>query len=567
MGKHVILRLCIVCFVFLISGISGVVAQEDIGVSPGIEENMMPEEMPEFFRAMIEEQGLSPEEIGYPPEVDASSRSGVFAAEEAAIVESSSQDGLAVGREDRLLDLLDIKGLDILDVLKLISQKSGLNIIASQNVRGPVTLYLKKIKVLDALKVIVSAYGWAFIDEDQVIKVMTAQEFEQRYGYKFGREMEIRIKQLFFAKPENVTVLLNEVKSNQGKIAADAKSGTLVLQDDPSAIDQMIKIIDRVDVPIHTQVFRLNYAKAEDLKAHVEEVLTPDVGSVKADERSNTLVVMDTKRKLEDVAAVVKAFDQKDKEVLIEAKIVQVTLNNAHKMGIDWEAVVQRSHDWTLKSAFDLLTKDSDGKITSGGSVSVGTFADDQYEVLLEALDTVGETNVLSSPRITTLNNKEAKILVGSSEPYVTSQTTTTSSGPTTTAESVTFIEVGIKLYVTPQIHDDDFITMNIKPEISEVTERIATGSQNEIPVVQTSEAETTVTVKNGVTLVIGGLMKDYAAKDVKRVPLLGDIPLLGYAFRSESESTEKTELVIFLKPTIITGDLSVSTETDADIP
>jgi type II secretory pathway component GspD/PulD (secretin) len=188
--------------------------------------------------------------------------------------------------------------------------------------------------------------------------------------------------------------------------------------------------------------------------------------------------------------------------------------------------------------------------------MSIGTLSGDNYEVLIQALDSEGATNILSSPRITTLNGQEAKILVGSSEPYVTSTTTTPSSGPSTVSESVNFIEVGVKLYVTPQIHKDKFITMKLKPEISSVTRTLKTGNNNTIPVVDTSEAETTVTVKDGITIVIGGLIKEEKILTKNKVPLLGSIPVLGAAFRNSDDLKRKTEIVVFLTPRIITGDV-----------
>ena len=187
--------------------------------------------------------------------------------------------------------------------------------------------------------------------------------------------------------------------------------------------------------------------------------------------------------------------------------------------------------------------------------MSIGTLSKDDYQVLLEALDTVGSSEIVASPHITAVNNKEAKILVGSTEPYVTTTTTTPSAGPATTAESVNFIEVGVKLYVTPTIHKDGFITMKIKPEVSSVTKNITTSNNNTIPVVETSEAETTVTAEDGSTIVIGGLIKDEKIDSVKKFPLLGDLPFLGFAFRSEGKVVRKTELVIFLTPKIISGE------------
>ncbi len=468
-------------------------------------------------------------------------------------------DRLLLGGEKQVLDVLDLKNMDILDVLKLISQKSGLNIIAGQDVRGRITVFLKDIEVLDALKIIVESYGWAYVKDGSIFKVMTAAEYEAKYERKFGQDTETRIKQLLFAKASDVAIILNELKSRVGKIIAEDKSGTVILIDDPKKLDAMEGVIQKIDVPVQTEVFDLGYAKAEDISNKISEVLTPTIGSMKFDERSNKVVVSDTAQTLTKIRKIIEAFDEKDKQVLIEAKIVQITLNNEHKMGVDWEAIIRDYHSLDLTSSFDVLTSTD-----KSGRLSIGTVASDDYTALIEALDTVGTTNILSSPRITAINNKEAKILVGSTEPYVTTTTTTPSSGPTTTAESVNFIDVGVKLYVTPTIHDDGFVTMKIKPEVSSVTSNLTTSNNNTIPVVETSEAETTVMVKNGVSIVIGGLIKEEKIKSTRKVPFLGDIPVMGFAFRNQDDETTKTEIVIFLTPTIITGDVKKSVLAEA---
>lgn len=464
--------------------------------------------------------------------------------------------------EKQIIDVLDLKNMDILDVLKLISQKSGLNIIAGQDVRGRITVFLKDIEVLDALKTIVESYGWAYVKDGSIFKVMTAAEYEAKYERKFGQNTQTRIKQLLFVKAGDVATILNEIKSRAGKIIAEDKSGTIILIDDPKKMDAMEEVIKTIDVPIQTEVFDLGYAKAEDISNKVSEVLTPAIGSMKFDERSNKVVISDTAQALTKIRKIIEAFDEKDKQVLIEAKIIQITLNDEHKMGVDWEAIVRDFHSLDLASNFDVLTSTD-----KSGRLSIGTVASDDYTALIEALDTVGRTNILSSPRITAVNNKEAKILVGSTEPYVTTTTTTPSSGPTTTAESVNFIDVGVKLYVTPTIHNDGFVTMKIKPEVSSVTSNLTTSNNNTIPVVETSEAETTVMVKNGVSIVIGGLIKEEKIKSTRKVPFLGDIPVMGAAFRNQDDESTKTEIVIFLTPTIITGDVKKGDLAEAASP
>ena len=152
------------------------------------------------------------------------------------------------------------------------------------------------------------------------------------------------------------------------------------------------------------------------------------------------------------------------------------------------------------------------------------------------------------------MNNQEAKILVGSKEPYVTTQISQTGTGTAVTAESVNFIDVGVKLFVTPSIARDGFVQMKIRPEISSRTGTLTTAQKNEIPIVETTEAETVVMVEDGNVVILGGLIKDEVSRDEQRVPILGDIPILGIPFRSTKKTVKRTELVLFLTPHIITG-------------
>ena len=450
-----------------------------------------------------------------------------------------------------VLDALELKDMDIVDVLKLISKKSGLNIVAGKNVRGKVTIYLKNVDVRDALQIILESNDLAYVEDGGSIKVLTAQDFQQMYGYKFGQKTETKLIQLEYAKAEDILPVLGQMKSQSGLATADSKSNTLIITDRPEKILLMEEVIRRADIPLTTKVFSLRYAKADEVSSKIQNLLTKNVGKIEFDDRSNKIFVTETKEKINEILKMIEAFDEKHPEVLIEAKILQITLSDQYKMGIDWQAIVSNFHSLQLASDFDVLSSTD-----KSGKLSIGTIASDDYEVLIEALETVGKTNILSNPRIAVINNEEAKILVGSSEPYVTSETTTTASGPTTTAESVNFIEVGVKLFVTPTIHGDGYITMKIKPEVSSLTGYVTTSTNNKIPKIETSEAETTVTAKDGVTIIIGGLIKEQDIRTVKKVPFLGDIPFLGSIFRNEDKNVTKTEIVIFLTPRIITGDL-----------
>jgi len=453
--------------------------------------------------------------------------------------------------DDSYIDLLDLKDMDIADVLKLISEKSRVNIIAGQGVIGKVSIYLRNVKLKEALKIILDSNNLAYSVQDGIVRVMPAPEFEQRFGYKFGGDIQTKVLRLQYASIPDMAELLKQIKSPYGKIISDTKSSTLVLMDAPTNLDLMEKLLKDIDVPVETAVYELSYSKAEDIATKVGETLTQNVGKIKFDKRSNTIVVTDTPNTITEIERVVRSFDVKEKQVLIEAKIMQVILNDQNKYGVNWEAVIANYHGLNFTSAFDILNS-----ADKRGQVSIGTVDNDNYTAMVQALETAGKTNILSNPSITAINNQEAKILVGSTQPYVTTTTTTPSSGPTTVSETVNFIDVGVKLYVTPTIHKDDFITMKIRPEVSSVTSNLKTGNNNTIPVVETSQAETTVSVKHGVTIVIGGLIKEEKLSTINRVPILGSLPLLGFIFRNKDTSVRKTEIVIFLTPKIISGDV-----------
>jgi hypothetical protein len=184
------------------------------------------------------------------------------------------------------------------------------------------------------------------------------------------------------------------------------------------------------------------------------------------------------------------------------------------------------------------------------------------YTTVISLLKTFGEANVLSRPRITVADREEAKILVGSKEVYVTSEVTTTSGGTYHTTDHVEFADVGVALTVVPEINRAGFIKLKIKPEVSSSDDTKTVRLENPdgstrtiVPFVSTSEAETTVLIKDRTTLVIGGLMKDEIVEYKDKVPFLGDLPLLGGLFSTKGKSKEKTELVILLTPRIIEGD------------
>ncbi|MDP2981409.1 MAG: secretin N-terminal domain-containing protein [Candidatus Omnitrophota bacterium] len=467
--------------------------------------------------------------------------------------------GLAFGAQQDESDLisLDFKGMDIRDVLKILSQKSGLNIVADSEVNGTVTLYLKDVSVMDAIGIIASINGLAYEQTGSLIRIMNEKDYEKVHGKSFEDRTKTEVVKLNYASATEAGKALAQMKSAIGKIISDDFSGTIVMIDSPDNIKRMRQVIAEMDAPLVTEVFPLDYAKAESIKDKISEMVSKDVGSVKFDEKTNKLVVKDTQQKIEDMRKVINAFDEKTREVLIDAYIVQVTLSDKYGYGIDWLDIakmggVKLTGDTNLSTGLSNVTPNTLSIATTGKN----------YTTIISLLKTYGETNVLSRPRIMVLDKHEARILVGSKEVYVTSDVTTTSGGTYHTTDNIQFVDVGVRLAVTPEINRAGFVTLKIKPEVSnaDATKTVLLknpdgSTRTVVPYVTTSEAETSVAVKDGTTIIIGGLMKDTLVDHVEKVPFLGDVPLLGKLFSAKGKTKEKTELVIFLTPHIIDGE------------
>ncbi len=504
---------------------------------------------------------------------------------------------------------LEFKNMDLIDVLKIISDKGKLNIVMGPSVRGKVTLFLEKVRIWDAFELILELNNLAYVPKDNIIKIITEADYEKLYGKKFYDNRRRKIFPLQYARAEDIYRTLSQAKTRIGQIIVDERTNSIVIFDNPEEVKRVGEIISQLDVPVTTQVFKLNYSTpatiekliekfisisgrietnaqtnkiiVTDIPANIKRVarivkeydenpyiitkaftlnyadpdkieakltkeLTKDVGNIEVDKRTNKIIITDLPYKIARMGEIIAALDEKTKEVRIEAKIIQVVLSDNFKMGVNWEYVLSKYDGLNIKQTFNTLA-DTD----PGSRVTVGTIADDKYTGLVEMLKTIGKTNILSNPRITVTDNEEAKILVGSTIPYKTTDTVE-DGGVIKTYERVTMVDVGVQLQVTPQINEAGFVSMKIKPEVSSVTEY-----RNNVPVVETSQTETNIMVKDGTTIVIAGLIKDEEIKTVNKFPLLGDIPLLGSIFfKKTNKELKKTELVIFLTPYIISGDM-----------
>ncbi|MBU1122209.1 MAG: hypothetical protein KKF54_05910 [Candidatus Omnitrophica bacterium] len=455
---------------------------------------------------------------------------------------------------------LDVKGMDIIDVLKILSDEGGFNLSIGGNVSGRVTLFLKDIDVWDALEIVLVSGNLAYEKKGQIIYIMTERDYELKNGEKYWDKRKVEIFNLKYAQAGRVKELLAQVASNIGKVIMDAPTNTVVVTDTSEKLNQMRELVKKIDTALDTQVFELNYLAAEDLSQKLTDVLTSEVGNVRFDVASNKVVITDYPDKMAEIRNVIKAFDVKPLQVLIDAKIIELNPSKNFYAGINWEYWIQKYFKTTGTFNFPYTT--TTDKVTFSSHDTITTSAPGDYSAIIDFLSTFGNTKVLSTPRILVLNNQEAKILVGTKEAYITS--TTSEVGDTAvTSQSVNFVDVGVKLYVTPTINRDGYVTLKIRPEISsaESSQITSEDQKTDIPIVTTSEAETTMIVKEGVSVLLGGLRKITHDKQHKQIPILGNIPIIGNIFKSSKDEWTKDELVIVLTPRIVSGDRSIEEE------
>lgn len=452
---------------------------------------------------------------------------------------------------------LDLRGVEITEFLKVLSKKLNKNIIPSKKVTGRINIYFNNITYKEVLDVLMVSQDLAYEKRgNDIIMVMTEAEYENLYGEKFNEKINMETIKLKNAQPKKVFDALTKVKSNVGKIIVDEVTGTVILVDTPEKLTVMKQVIGNLEEPIVTEIFELQYAKALDVKENFAAMITPGTGSVLVDERTNSIIISDLEGNMQKIRQAVLLLDLETRQVFIEAEIMEITLDDRFEFGIDWDKIMKNPSFWGMAIAGNFPMVFSSA--TTFGRVTLGTLEGDRFTIAMNFLQTLGDAKILSKPRIAVVNNEEAVVMVGERQAYVTG-TTSQSGESTITSDSVEFVDVGVKLRVVPTINRDGYITMKIKPEISSVIDTLITGSEDEprsiIPIIATSEAETTVKVKDGTTIMIAGLRRNINSRDTLGIPYLSKIPVVGMLFQNRDSRQRQTEIIVFLTPHIITGE------------
>jgi type IV pilus assembly protein PilQ len=424
----------------------------------------------------------------------------------AAAQESTAMKQVGMVRTGAGTFTMDVEGADIRTVLKAISEFSGRNIILGKDVKATVKVSLRNVGWQDALRQVLRSNGLDYVEEGGILRV------------------------------DEATKLNAEAVDRE---AARAKQAELVA--------------------LETTIIKLNYANATELSAALQSSLSRR-GQIQVDRRTNSLIVSDLPTNLETVGRMAQALDSTTPQIEITAKLVDVDAEALRGLGVNWGNLRAKSDigfvDGTGKplpvNGFNpgndpnqYLGPDVKADIPDPvAKLSYGVFNKPwgELEAQLQVLEQSRKANIISNPRVTTVDNREAKILVGQKIPLIVQDV---AGNPVSQLQTI-----GIQLKVTPHLTQDKKIVMDLHPEVSDLS-TFSTVQGGVI--INTSEADTRVMVDDGQTAVIGGLIRTNDSHVRRGVPLLKDLPLLGFMFRSDNVIKQNRELIIFVTPRLLT--------------
>jgi type IV pilus assembly protein PilQ len=414
---------------------------------------------------------------------------------------------------------IHVNDASLVEVLNMLSMQAQKNIVASKEVRGTVTANLYNVTVKEALDAILKANGYAYREKGNFIYVYSNKELADLD--KQERQTTAEVFRLHYTPAANAANMIKPVLSADGQVALSA-------------------------IP---QIGLDNKETGGNLHA------TDDV-----------IVVRDFPENMERVRKVIRDLDKRPQQVMVEATIIAARLNDDNNLGIDFNIVGGVDFSSFLHNAGQIVggeLPEGDGVVSKDKVSSVGTgntfsskgksgfkvgFLGSNVSVFVNALEEVTDTAVLANPKVLTLNKNKGEILVGREDGYLT--TTVTES---TTVQTVEFLQTGTRLVFRPFIGDDGYVRMEVHPEDSDGS--VVGG----LPRKTTTEVTTNIMVKDGHTVVIGGLFRESSSNSRSQVPGLGTLPVVGALFRHQNDTTVREEIIVLLTPHIVKDDRAFS--------
>jgi type II secretory pathway component GspD/PulD (secretin) len=433
----------------------------------------------------------------------------------------------AAGAGSRLS--IDARDTDLGDVIRLLAMQSGTNLVPDGSIKPVhVTLRLRDVSFDEALATLTAAYGLQAHRDGRIIIVGDAAVMNRRYpDDALTSGTKTTVFPLTHAKPDELKGSLVDALPSGTVVVCDKRTGSIIVSGNATTIERARRLIVALDAPSYgsggsTQLrtFRLRNVKASEAVKALKGAIPENV--LVADDRQNVVVVTGNAEMQTSAQSLLTSIDSPGKQVMFEVRVADISPQiDSSNIGVQFGGPGYGSG--ALGQIPYLLTRSS-------------LIINAQLNALVQR----GSASILAQPRIATLNNKEATLLVGETYPVVTTNLQT--GYPT-----VTNVDIGVKLRLTPTIGDDGSITAELHPEYSQIM-----GFNNAFPIVANRKVDSTLRVKDGETIVLGGLFSEVDSDTVTKLPFLGDIPVLGAVFRNRQRSHTRDEVVFYITPHIL---------------
>lgn len=429
---------------------------------------------------------------------------------------------------------LNVRDADIVDVIRLLGTQAGVNVVPDSSMRHDhVTLHLKGVTFETALTALARAYDLQTRREDKVLLVGSATSMNRRFGNGETRE-SLGARTVVFpvrnARAEDLVKPLVDGLVPGTVVLADRRTSAVIVTGSEPTLHRAKELIAALDGAGGsasgrvTNIIPLRFVRASEALKLLKGFLSD--GQVAADDRQNALLTTGTSEAVDTVRAFVAEIDRPSRQVMFEVKVIDLMpQNDASNVGIQFGGV-------------DLL-----GQPASSATAFAFTRGTVQLNATVNFLVSKGSAKVLATPRLVTLNNHEASMLIGETYPIIYFDIRSGN-------QQIQTIDIGVKLRMTPTIGSDGSIVADLHPEYSEIQ-----GFEQTYPIVASRKVDSTLRVRDGETIVLGGLLREIGAETVTKLPILGDLPILGTVFRNRQKTAERDEIVFLITPHILNGE------------
>jgi len=449
--------------------------------------------------------------------------------------------------ESRAVNELDFRATDIRAALDILSQKSGVPLDIPEDLQGSVSLGLKAVSLSDVLKIILEPKGLRAERDGARVKIVSQLKLNKEDIAALPTQ--VRVARLRYADPHRIAQEVSAKMGPQGKVLVDEREPVLYLIDTPEKITAAAEYISKNDFPpLSTEVFVLQYAEGAQVADKISSLLTKGLGTLKYDPNTKNLVVTDTVEKMAEVSQLLARLDRKV-EVTFNVAVYRIQLNEEHQNGIDWEAIVSNYQ------RVDVLGE-KEGGAPERNRLSLGTLTEEDYEILLEAVETVGEVTKVREDQVKAVVNQEVEVKV-----------TTVPEGPKSEVLVDTVHKIAnagqdncftMPLLVRANLNDHGALVLDLSPRLfwqEDGVPGVADPGEDFSP-----QEHVTADMGENDVLTLGGFLREREVAQTSKFPLLGDLPLFGFVFRHQNRLIERTEYVVFIVPQIGRGE-DVSTE------